>query len=181
MAEDMTEERADCLIWSPEHGAWWGPKNCGYFDDIVRAGLYTRSMAERICRGCTGRGERVVHVSERADEIRARHEATSRMMAALGEPTDIERLRAAAARWRHVTEQAYLATNDDGALLLTVYIADDTDVPFLTARERAQLAGDAPPYGMVSGVEAITRVVDADRAAVAQSQPAAIEGGPSAN
>ena len=79
-----------------------------------------------------------------------------------------KRVREAEARWKHVTEQAYLATSDDGALLLTVYLADDTNVPFLTRRERAQLAGDAEPFGVVRGAEAITRAVDADRAAVEQ-------------
>src|SRR5690349_7295454 len=70
---------------------------------------------------------------------------------------EVGRLRAAAERWKHVTEQAYLATSDDGALLLTVYLADDINVPFLTRRERAQLAGDAEPFGVVRGAEAITR------------------------
>ena len=38
------------LVWSHEHGAWWGPKNCGYFIETARAGRYSREEALEISR-----------------------------------------------------------------------------------------------------------------------------------
>ena len=37
------------LVWSHEHGAWWGPQNRGYFTRIQDAGRYTREDALSIC------------------------------------------------------------------------------------------------------------------------------------
>jgi hypothetical protein len=37
------------LIWSHEHGAWWGPGRCGYTRDPRRAGRYSRVEALKIC------------------------------------------------------------------------------------------------------------------------------------
>ena len=37
------------LIWSHEHGAWWGPDRCGYVVNIGRAGRYIESEALDIC------------------------------------------------------------------------------------------------------------------------------------
>ena len=37
------------LIWSHEHGAWWGPERCGYVRRISDAGRYSRADAWDIC------------------------------------------------------------------------------------------------------------------------------------
>ena len=37
------------LIWSNEHGAWWGPHRNGYVVRVEDAGTYTRSVALNIC------------------------------------------------------------------------------------------------------------------------------------
>ena len=37
------------LIWSHEHGAWWGKDGCGYVRSIAEAGLYSHAEALRIC------------------------------------------------------------------------------------------------------------------------------------
>jgi len=37
------------LIWSHEHGAWWGPDRCGYVASIGQAGRYTEDEAVDIC------------------------------------------------------------------------------------------------------------------------------------
>ena len=37
------------LIWSHEHGAWWGPHSRGYTYNIAQAGRYTREEAMAIC------------------------------------------------------------------------------------------------------------------------------------
>lgn len=39
------------LVWSNEHGAWWGPNSCGYSTSIERAGRYPRSEALKIAKG----------------------------------------------------------------------------------------------------------------------------------
>ncbi len=36
------------VIWSFEHDAWWGPDECGYVDDLARAGRYDSATAGRI-------------------------------------------------------------------------------------------------------------------------------------
>ena len=38
------------LIWSIEHGAWWGPQWRGYTQDLSAAGIYSRIEAEAILR-----------------------------------------------------------------------------------------------------------------------------------
>lgn len=38
------------LIWSEEHGRWWGPGECGYTSSIREAGRYYAHAAERICQ-----------------------------------------------------------------------------------------------------------------------------------
>lgn len=38
-----------CLIWSHEHGAWWGPGECGYVRSVSHAGRYSHYDALRIC------------------------------------------------------------------------------------------------------------------------------------
>ena len=37
------------LIWSHEHGGWWGPGRSGYVRSISAAGRYSRDEALRIC------------------------------------------------------------------------------------------------------------------------------------
>jgi hypothetical protein len=37
------------LIWSFEHNAWWGLDECGYIENIAKAGRYSLAAAERIC------------------------------------------------------------------------------------------------------------------------------------
>lgn len=37
------------LIWSNEHGAWWGPNTVGYCRRIEHAGRYTQQQALHIC------------------------------------------------------------------------------------------------------------------------------------
>lgn len=37
------------LIWSHEHGGWWGPDRCGYPKRFSHAGRYTREQALQIC------------------------------------------------------------------------------------------------------------------------------------
>lgn len=37
------------LIWSHEHGAWWGPEECGYVRSLSQAGRYTQAQALAVC------------------------------------------------------------------------------------------------------------------------------------
>jgi hypothetical protein len=37
------------LIWSNEHGAWWGPNTVGYVRRIEHAGRYSHEQALHIC------------------------------------------------------------------------------------------------------------------------------------
>jgi hypothetical protein len=37
------------LVWSHEHGAWWGPGGCGYTPKLSQAGRYSRADALMIC------------------------------------------------------------------------------------------------------------------------------------
>lgn len=46
----MTVKPADAyLIWSHEHGRWWGPDGCGYERSLRKAGRYSRDEALAIC------------------------------------------------------------------------------------------------------------------------------------
>lgn len=45
---NATEVKADWLVWSNEHGAWWKPDHCGYTSDIGEAGRYTQQEAREI-------------------------------------------------------------------------------------------------------------------------------------
>ena len=38
------------LVWSHEHGAWWGPGRSGYTKGLQTAGRYSRDDALDICR-----------------------------------------------------------------------------------------------------------------------------------
>lgn len=44
------------LIWSEEHGSWWGPNSHGYTRSMAKAGRYTRQRAEAICRNANAGG-----------------------------------------------------------------------------------------------------------------------------
>ena len=37
------------LVWSHEHGAWWGPDGCGYMRGLSNAGRYSHAEALHIC------------------------------------------------------------------------------------------------------------------------------------
>jgi hypothetical protein len=37
------------LIWSNEHGLWWGRGSCGYVQSFADAGRYSRVEALKIC------------------------------------------------------------------------------------------------------------------------------------
>lgn len=39
------------LIWSVEHGQWWGPNERGYVNDPAQAGRYEALKADAICAG----------------------------------------------------------------------------------------------------------------------------------
>ena len=39
----------DYLIWSNEHGAWWGHGRAGYVGRLMQAGRYSRAEALDIC------------------------------------------------------------------------------------------------------------------------------------
>lgn len=50
MADDLY------LIWSEEHGAWWGPNSHGYTRSMIKAGRYPRQIAEAISASANGGG-----------------------------------------------------------------------------------------------------------------------------
>lgn len=47
-------ETSDYLVWSNEHGCWWGPNRAGYSRALKDAGVYSRDEALRICIGARG-------------------------------------------------------------------------------------------------------------------------------
>lgn len=49
----MTEKY---LVWSNQHGAWWGPNERGYTTVYEFAGRYTKEQAERIVNKSTLNG-----------------------------------------------------------------------------------------------------------------------------
>lgn len=42
------------VIWSNEHGAWWGPKRAGYVARLTDAGKYARDEALTLCTDARG-------------------------------------------------------------------------------------------------------------------------------
>ena len=54
------------LIWSEEHGAWWGADHRGYTRSMCQAGLYTRKEARTICHGANMGGRLFNEVAMRA-------------------------------------------------------------------------------------------------------------------
>ena len=64
-------EQRDWLIWSNEHGAWWGPDRCGYPFHWEQAGLYTLTEARSICKSRAWlEGEMPPEVMIHIDEVR---------------------------------------------------------------------------------------------------------------
>jgi hypothetical protein len=63
------------LIWSHEHGAWWGPFGRGYVTRISEAGRYDRRAAMMMCaRAIPGTAERMGRLPElpvRASDLEA--------------------------------------------------------------------------------------------------------------
>jgi len=46
-------ERSELVvIWSGEHSAYWRDKGCGYVQELLGAGVYTRAYAEQRTSGC---------------------------------------------------------------------------------------------------------------------------------
>ena len=45
----MSDEPDLYLIWSHEHGAWWGPDERGYVQSMSAAGRYSHAHAMAIC------------------------------------------------------------------------------------------------------------------------------------
>lgn len=41
---------ASWIIWSEEHGRWWGPGGWGYTDELAKAGRYSEAEARKIER-----------------------------------------------------------------------------------------------------------------------------------
>ena len=52
----MRENMLPWVVWSFKHDAWWGPDQCGYFTDLMLAGLYTEATAKEIERRDNGAG-----------------------------------------------------------------------------------------------------------------------------
>jgi hypothetical protein len=52
------------LIWSNEHGGWWGPNGCGYSTGLIGAGEYTRDEALRYCRDALPTAAHIGRISE---------------------------------------------------------------------------------------------------------------------
>jgi hypothetical protein len=67
------------------------------------------------------------------------------------------------ARWRTFAEDAFVVVNEDGAVVLGAYLADDVEsLAGATDTERGELRGDiGPTFGQVTGDEAVTRLWDA--------------------
>jgi len=57
----LEEAPAIWVVWSFEHGAWWGPGRWGYVAELREAGRFTQREAEQIEREAN-----VVAVNERA-------------------------------------------------------------------------------------------------------------------
>lgn len=47
------------LIWSHEHGKWWGPDERGYVDDVADAGRYRKDHAAELTMYHVPAGEEV--------------------------------------------------------------------------------------------------------------------------
>ena len=52
------------LVWSNEHGGWWGPGGFGYAPDLRSAGRFTRAQALKICRDALPTAAHIGMISE---------------------------------------------------------------------------------------------------------------------
>lgn len=68
-------------------GLFWRENGHGYTSDIADAGLFSKDKAERITRGCKGRGDRMERAS--SFDIRARKRELERLVTQI---TEMERL-----------------------------------------------------------------------------------------
>lgn len=58
------------LVWSHEHGAWWGPARRGYVKRIAEAGLYSEEEAIDICaKAIMGRREPFYELPVRLEDV----------------------------------------------------------------------------------------------------------------
>ena len=72
MAENETPDLY--LIWSNEHGGWWGPGGYGYKKTLAGAGTFTRERAIEICRDALPTAMHIGMISEipvRLSDVRA--------------------------------------------------------------------------------------------------------------
>jgi hypothetical protein len=81
-------DKREWLVWSMEHGAWWGPNRGGYFTNVCSAGLYTKAEADACVGSRSVCRELAVHISEEADKIRLYHRNVQRLIDAL-ESTEV--------------------------------------------------------------------------------------------
>jgi hypothetical protein len=49
MSDDTDSGNDLYLVWSHEHGRWWGPGGCGYVTSLSAAGRYNHRQALDIC------------------------------------------------------------------------------------------------------------------------------------
>lgn len=62
------------VVWSYEHSAWWGAAHCGYYTDLLLAGLYTEAEAKEIERSANRgriRNEEALSLREAIAELLA--------------------------------------------------------------------------------------------------------------
>lgn len=65
-----TQPPRNWVVWSIEHGAWWGPDRCGYYTSLVGgAGLYTEAEAKQIEREANHGVKFGGPVNERAEPL----------------------------------------------------------------------------------------------------------------
>lgn len=55
------EQAKNWLVWSNEHRAFWAPNRCGYTGLIEKAGRYTRTEAENICKSANYRANSTIY------------------------------------------------------------------------------------------------------------------------
>jgi hypothetical protein len=67
------------LVWSHEHGRWWGPGRSGYTRRLSEAGRYTRAEAVAICAkaipGNAARYRSLPELPVREEDVLAMREA----------------------------------------------------------------------------------------------------------
>lgn len=74
------------LIWSHEHGRWWGAGRRGYTRSIAEAGRYNRAEALLICaKAIAGTAQRMQALPELPVRLADVEAFTNAYMAALGQ------------------------------------------------------------------------------------------------